>query len=285
VGDNSKIEWTDATWNPWQGCTKVSPGCDHCYAEAMWKRLGRDFSKVVRSAPGTFNLPLRLQDKVSRGEMTGPIYVFTCSVSDFFHEAVPTAWREEAWAIMQRTPGITYQVLTKRPKRAYQWWIGSNVLGWDAHPWPPNVWLGTSVESQDQAKRLDWLAQVPAPVLFASCEPLLGPLDIGRWVTHPTLFHLDWIIVGGESGPHARPMHPDWARSLRDQCQEAGVPYFFKQWGEFHPVENAGSQVYPFRVVTVGDQDMGRVGRQKAGRELDGHTWDEMPEREAPHGN
>ncbi len=233
MGETTKIEWTQATWNPWQGCTKVSPGCDHCYAETLDKRWGRDFNKVRRSSDTTFYAPLRWKE---------PKLVFTCSMSDFFHRQADP-WREEAWEIMRRTPH-TYQVLTKRPGLAVDWY--------KKHGWLPNVWLGASVESQRYAPRLDVLARVPAPILFVSAEPLLGPLDLRSWMpgywqagsTHENpqyteRWDLDgspvnplyWVICGGESGTGARPMDLAWARDVVRQCQSAGVACFVKQLG------------------------------------------------------
>lgn len=215
MGEKSAIEWTDATWNPWRGCTKVSPGCASCYMFTGQLRWGRDPSKVVRAALSTFTAPLRWAE---------PRRVFTCSWSDFFHEDADE-WRPEAWAIIRATPHLTYQILTKRIERV------QDHLPAD---WGPNgyanVWLGTSIENQRFAdQRIPQLANVPATVRFLSVEPLLKRTE---------LFALDrihWVIVGGESAGRPshppRPMQPEWVRLIRDQCVVSSTPFFFKQWG------------------------------------------------------
>ena len=227
MGQTTGIEWTDATWNPWRGCTKVSPGCKNCYMFREQRRYGRDPSVVVRASPATFNAPLRWKD---------PRRVFTCSWSDFFHEDADE-WRDEAWRTIEATPHLTYQILTKRPERIRDWLP----LDWEAgHPnGYPNVWLGTSVENQHLAdRRIPILAEINCRVKFLSCEPLLGPIDL--WSvpesriprTTPPRW---WVIAGGESGPNARGMELDWVRLLRDRCQgdddHLRIPFFFKQWG------------------------------------------------------
>lgn len=226
MGENTAIQWTNRTYNPWQGCTKVSPGCAHCYMFSEKTRYGQDPATVVRSKDPTFYAPLKWKD---------PALVFTCSWSDFFHvDADP--WRAEAWGIIRQTPHLTYQILTKRPERIAACLPADWGTGW------PNVWLGTSVENQRWATRIDALLAVPAAVRFLSCEPLLGPLDltpwlweeagpawVGRNVAEPGL---DWIIIGGESGHKARPMMLGWARDLVRQCRAAGVAVFVKQLGE-----------------------------------------------------
>ena len=224
MGYKSTVEWTQATWNPWAGCSKVSPGCDRCYAEAIMHRWRRDFAVVTRASHNSFYGPLSWKR---------PRLVFTCSMSDFFHKQADR-WRAEAWAIMEVTPQHTYQVLTKRPWLAVAWY--------KTYGWLPNVWLGTSVESQKYAPRIDVLARVPALVRFVSAEPLLGPLDLMSYfyscgcnvipcVCKGVAVHQ--VIVGGESGPGARPMDLDWARSLRDECQKVGGAFFLKQLGGF----------------------------------------------------
>lgn len=238
----SKIEWTEATWNPVTGCTKVSPGCAHCYAEAFANRFRgvpghpyeRGFAVTLR--------PERLQDplKWKRSRM-----VFVNSMSDLFHEDVPVEYVQQVFLVMREASWHQFQVLTKRPERALQL---APVL-----PWPRNVWMGVSVENQRWTSRIPLLLQIPAATRFLSCEPLLGRLDL-----RPYLSFIDWVIVGGESGPRARPMQLDWAREVRDQCIWAGVPFFFKQWGTF---DAAGR----------------RLGKHKSGRTLDGREWNEMP--------
>lgn len=205
MGEKTGIEWTDKTWNTWQGCRKVSPGCTHCYMFTEKIRYGQDPRRVVRSKT-TFTDPLGWRD---------PGMVFTCSWSDFFiEEADP--WRDEAWGIIRRTPHLTYQILTKRPEN-----IPSR-LPWRDAPWP-HVWLGVSIESADYTWRAHLLREVPAHVRFLSVEPLLEPIPA------LPLDGIHWVIVGAESGPKARPMDEGWVRDIRDQCVAAGVPFFYKQ--------------------------------------------------------
>lgn len=275
MGD-SKIEWTDKTWNPVTGCTKVSQGCKHCYAERIAGRMWA--TQYSRNPDGT---PRRFTDVRCHADRLGqpftwrkPARVFVNSMSDLFHEAVHHNFIAQVFAVMAQTPEHTYQVLTKRPNVMYslmtdpvfQAAVEAEMQdraaehGWcvdELETWPlPNVWLGTSVESQDEAeKRIPFLWQLPAAVRFLSCEPLLGPLNLGF-----ALAYVDWVIVGGESGPGARPMRSDWVRDIRDQCQSAGVAFFFKQWGE-HEINGQ------------------RIGKKAAGRVLDGRTWDEFPQR------
>lgn len=237
MAKTSAIEWTQATWNPWRGCHKVSAGCKNCYMFRDQTRYGNDPNVVVRSKT-TFNDPLKWAK-----DPNGPRLVFTCSWSDFFIKEADM-WRGEAWEIITRTPEITYQILTKRPER-----IAGN-RPYLFRTMPSNVWLGISVETADEWDRADALRPSGALVNFLSLEPLLGPLPY-----IPFLPWWKWVIVGGESGPNARPMKPEWVRSIRDQCIEVGVPFFFKQWG--------------------GNRKINGVW---GGRELDGRTWDEMPE-------
>lgn len=227
MGDRSAIEWTDATWNPWRGCCKVSPGCAHCYMFRDQERFGRDPSIVTRCSPATFNAPL----KWAAGRM-----VFTCSWSDWFHEDAD-GWRDEAWNIIAATPQHIYQILTKRPERI----IDHLPASWDENGWP-NVWLGVSIENRRFVNRADLLRKVPAAVRFVSAEPLLGPLisSRGGWndghVGPELLLHgIDWLIAGGESGPGHRPMRAEWVQRLRDCCVDEGVAFFLKQWGGSRP--------------------------------------------------
>lgn len=226
MGHVSEIEWTEATWNPWHGCRKVSPGCAHCYMYRDKIRYGQDPTRVVIGKT-TFELPLKWKD---------PRVIFTCSWSDFFIEDADP-WRQAAWDIIRATPRHTYQILTKRPERV----IGHLPQGWPL----PNVWLGVSVENQRFYGRITLLRQIPAVVRFLSLEPLLADM-----VDLP-LDGISWVIVGGESGPKCRPMKNEWVCRIRDQCKNANVPFFFKQWG----------------------------GKQKhvTGRTLEGRIWDEMP--------
>lgn len=367
----SNIEWTDCTWNPVVGCTRVSAGCDHCYAAGMTKRLeamgqkpyaglthNGHFNGVVRCLPERLNDPLHWKK---------PRRVFVNSMSDLFHEGVPFDFIDKVFAVMALCPQHTFQILTKRPQRMAEYLTGvrDQVLGhatasshwhawaevawlgrasfevpWSWHgetirgPWPTrNVWLGTSIENQATADaRIPHLLRCSAAVRFLSVEPLLGPIDFARCDPCPLLrWHcpqcdarireracpvcgreghhgesIDWVILGGESGRKARPMHPDWARSIRDQCVAAGVPFFFKQWGMWRPqseaiagnpkpvgrgrnwgtLNNLG-QWFATATPWNGRQDadssddgevvMVNIGKAASGRVLDGRTWDEYP--------
>jgi len=315
VSDHSKIEWTDASWNPVTGCTKVSDGCKHCYAERDWARLaaprakpniytGRDFTDV-RCHPEKLDIPLH---------WTKPRRIFVNSMSDLFHEDVPDDFIADIFFRMSLAPRHTFQVLTKRPQRMLDWTTqhGLNAIRYGEAkeaqeqernaPWPlPNVWLIVSCEDQATAdERIPLLVQTPAAIKGVSAEPLLGPISFEGLFANPcdardgtnALEELDWVIAGGESGPRARPSHPDWFRSLRDQCQAAGVPFFFKQWGEWAPFtyidENRKallrigySKHEEERECVVGKHsaaiNMRRLGKKAAGRTLDGRTWDEYP--------
>jgi protein gp37 len=227
----SEIEWTEATWNPWHGCLRISPGCAHCYMYRDKKRYGQDPSFVTKSKT-SFDAPLKWQK---------PRLIFTCSWSDFFiEEADP--WREDAWNVIRNTPQHTYQILTKRPER-----INSHLPS----DWPfENVWLGVSVENQRFYNRINVLQRIPSQVRFLSLEPLLAPMPA------LPLDGISWVIVGGESGPHCRPMKAQWVREIQLQCLTSRVPFFFKQWGG--------------------------VRKRTAGRTLDGKEWNEMPESRQP---
>lgn len=210
----TKIEWTETTWNPLTGCTKVSPGCKHCYAERMAQRLQAMGLEKYRHGfklalhPGVLEDPLHWKK---------PQMIFVNSMSDLFHGGVPLDFIQQVFSVMRRAHWHTFQVLTKRAERLQEL---DSLLDW-----PSNVWMGVSVESSDYIHRVHLLRQTHAAVKFVSCEPLLGPLP------NLPLEGIDWVIAGGETGPGARPMHPDWARSLRDQCAVAGVPFFFKKMG------------------------------------------------------
>ncbi|MCK5769499.1 phage Gp37/Gp68 family protein [Algiphilus sp.] len=360
----SSIEWTDATWNPVRGCTRVSDGCRNCYAERVAHRFSGGeqpyeglidkrtggWSGSIRLVPEALDEPLRWRK---------PRRVFVCSMSDLFHPDVPDEFIAAVFRTMVRCIGKhTFQVLTKRPERMRAFisrcakseagWIthnGENPRGYhpgtghivtyasfthtyrkvevESENWPlPNVWLGTSVENHAAAEeRIPELLATPAAVRFLSCEPLLGPVDLHDLIEperDATGEHhysaltcdvdpvddpwdgacVDWVIAGGESGPNARPMHPDWARSLRDQCEAAGVPLFFKQWGEWAPTEALAAYMSGIRENATwfadkwnyGEEDIGgdgsydelepdvwRVGKKRAGRQLDGRTHDGMP--------
>lgn len=212
MADKSIIAWTEHTWNPWCGCTKISPGCKNCYMFAAQARYGRDPSEVVRTK--TWADPLKWQREAAAENRTAR--VFTCSWSDWFH-ADADAWRAEAWALVKRCPNLQFQILTKRHER-----IRENLPA-DWGKGYQNVWLGVSIERDDYTHRADFLRTLPAAVRFISAEPLLGPLP------SLDLTGIDWLIVGGESGPGYRPMETDWARQLRDKATVNGTAYFFKQ--------------------------------------------------------
>jgi protein gp37 len=234
MADHSAIEWTDASWNPVTGCTKVSPGCAHCYAET--------FAERWRGIPGHayeqgFDLRLWPDRLTQPFRWRRPRMIFVNSMSDLFHEDVSLDYIQRVFEVMVEADHHTFQILTKRHRRLAQ--VSADL------PWPPNVWMGVSIENRRFVHRADYLRQVPAAVRFISAEPLLGPLE-GLDVTG-----IHWLISGGESGPKHRPVRVEWLRQLRDQCQREDVAFFFKQWGG---------------------------QRSKAGgRELDGRTWDEMP--------
>jgi protein gp37 len=311
----SKIEWTDEVWNPVTGCTKVSPGCDRCYAERITERFhGPGSFAEVKTHPEKMDAPLRWRK---------PRMVFVNSMSDLFHDSIPDTFIAEAWAVMAMAPLHTFQVLTKRHGRmrsllnSPDFWrlVGHHGVGiamartrgqypaagplaltadsstdvWEAASPLPNVWLGVSVEDQKRAVlRIPALLETPAAVRFLSCEPLLGPVDLdyvdglntlapdwagspypgaGTGARHPLL---DWVIAGGESGPGARPMQPAWVRALRDQCNSAGVSFFFKQWGQWAPDGDHPD-------MSINHSMIWCQSKQDAGRLLDGRTWDQFP--------
>ena len=244
----STIEWTDETWNPVTGCTRVSPGCDHCYMFAMYPRLTAMGVRGYEGDPSQIQLlPERLDTPLN---WTKPRRVFVNSMSDVFHPSVPFEFVTEIFDVMDAAwkRGHIFQVLTKRPGRAVAWW-GHNQERYGG-VWPDGVWIGTSVENQKYAPRITVLARLPAPVRFVSAEPLLGPVNLTQWLTQGDL---RWVIAGGESGRSARPMDLEWARDLRDQAVGAGVAFFLKQLG-------------------------GRRGK-RSGEEavIDGQTWTQMP--------
>lgn len=230
----TSIEWTESTWNPITGCTKISIGCKNCYAERMTRRLKAMGHEnyingfQVTCHPHVLDNPQKIKK---------PQMIFVNSMSDLFHKRVPTEFIKQIFNTMNETPWHTYQILTKRSARLVQLAKQLNFT--------PNIWAGVTVEDALYKNRIDDLRQVPACVRFLSLEPLLGPLPLLN------LSGIHWVIVGGESGPGARPMEAEWATSIRDQCLEAKVPFFFKQWGG--------------------------VNKKKAGRLLEGRTWDEMP--------
>lgn len=330
MGMKTGIEWTDHTLNFWWGCFKVSPGCTHCYAETFSRRVGRNIwgpsqatERWRTKGPWQDCLKWDRQAKADGVRRRA----FCQSMSDFFEDHPQVEpWRKEAMAILESFEWIDVQLLTKRPE---------NVLkmvpdGW-LENWPRHIWIGTSVENQEYAdKRIPELLKIPATVRFLSCEPLLGPVDLGRWLCcpwcgegqqaiqdtmgvwyHPDRFggmpcptpktgrgsavhNIDWVIAGGESGPQARPMHPDWAWQVRDQCTAARVAFFFKQWGRFCPTSESvpgrtkarffeadgkpANPDIPFSQIWArGGFQMWDIGKHAAGRLLDGRTWEEFP--------
>lgn len=218
MSSKTGIEWTEATWNPWMGCTKVSAGCDNCYMFTEQRRYGHD-PEVVRRSKTKFSDPLKWKE---------PKVIFTCSWSDWFHKDADP-WRDEAWEIIRQTPQHTYQILTKRPGRILRHLPADWGEGY------PNVWLGTSVEDEGAEYRIGHLLNAPARIRFLSCEPLLGRVDVSplRIQHYVPDRQIHWVIVGGESGPNSRPMDLEWVREIRDNCALSGVAFFLKQLGGF----------------------------------------------------
>lgn len=344
MSDRSKIEWTDATWNPIVGCSRVSAGCQNCYAERHAYRFAQQrgsvfegTARLVNGKPtftGRVNFNARVLDQPLRWRK--PRRIFVNSMSDLFHENVPDDTIDRIFAVMALCPQHTFQVLTKRPERMGAYltpsWRESRIVevaytmvrelsesgssafdpAFDglssihAGTCLPNVWLGVSVEDQAAAnERIPLLLRTPAAVRFLSCEPLLGPIDLTldglacedclnceRAIMDPTTgayecsrcdstgklneLAIDWVIAGGESGPRARPMHPSWARSLRDQCVAAGVPFFFKQWGEWVSVSEA--EGYGAHHQFPDGATVRRIGKQNAPHTLDGVEHHAFPE-------
>lgn len=302
----SKIEWTDNTWNVVTGCTRVSPACDRCYIEKTppFRMERRKFDgDRPGSTTGVRLHPDRLDWPLTRWK-NKPARIFTCSLADIFHEDVPDDFLADVFGVMAHARQHTFQVLTKRHARMRSLLSSEKFIDsvadrilrddkyararWAAKNWPlPNVWLGVTAENQDWFDtRVHALASTPAAVRFVSAEPLLGPID--PWIYAKDI---DWLITGGETGPGARPTHPDWFTDLRDACVDKGVPFFFKQWGDWAPGGQVAHvsgyrpdpKVRPQRAC-VGETDpldwhteMLRVGKKVAGRELDGRTWDEFP--------
>lgn len=331
MAENSKIEWTTHTFNPWRGCTKVSPGCAYCYAETLSKRnpavLGEwgPGRPRVRASAAMWKQPLKwnaaedgkLVDHAEFVRNERP-RVFCASLADWLDHEVPIEWLADLLALIHATPNLDWLLLSKRPQN----WEGrmagvytsrrrssspviEMVEAWIARCPPPNVWIGTSVEDQTRAyERIPELLKIPAKVRFLSCEPLLGPVRLDsvcplrNKFSPPTIDALEgstfwpdndsetdgprihWVIAGGESGPHARPMHPDWIRGLRDQCAAAKVPFLFKQWGEWGPCPiGDGPELVTDHVFNRGpafDGELWRVGKAKAGRTLDGRIHHEF---------
>lgn len=346
MADRSAIEWTDSTFNPWTGCTKVSPGCDHCYAESWSARAGAKVGKWgpgaprVRTSAANWRLPVKWNNTRFlecsacgwRGESCEAIYlsmppelyddslnnndrdvcprcrcevlaatrrrVFCASLADVFDNEVPAEWRADLFRLIASTPNLDWLVLTKRIGNADRMlrtvMDNLNREGVESPYWPwPNVWLGATIVDQAEADRdIPKLLATSARVRFLSMEPLLGRVDLSAHLesrdapgpdgTFSDRYgfngRLHWVIVGGESGQHARPMHPDWARSLRDQCATAGVPFLFKQWGEWAPYDRGATDGAILATPFSLDDPVQKFGKKLAGRLLDGRTHDEFPD-------
>ena len=322
--NRTSIEWTELTWNPLRGCSHVSRGCEHCYAERMARRFVHAGFATEKGWTGRVELiESKLDGPLHRKK---PSVIFVNSMSDTFHEKVPDEWLDRMFAVMALCPQHRFLVLTKRAKRMREYFGGDQPLnrvpkcfevfmrqqhmGAAAWPgWPlPNVGLGVSVEDDSQLHRIEDLLPTPAACRMVSLEPLLGPVDLPRdwlmnrcpecgtylrrgWTDCPEpdcdgrpSGGIDWVIVGGESGPGARPMPPEWPRAIREQCVSAGVPFFFKGWGAWASTFNNDTShgaMPKYQDVPVGDgthHRMFRVGKKAAGRLLDGRLWDQMPE-------
>ena len=269
---DSRIEWTDHTFNPWWGCTKVSPACDHCYAEAWARRVGfdiwsagkprRQLSEAYWGQPAKWNAAAERAGERAR--------VFCASMADVFEwKKGLSAARRRLWHVIEATPHLDWLLLTKRPH------LVQRLSPWGDR-WPDNIWLGTTVEGQRWAdKRLPFLKDIPARVRFLSCEPLLDSIELDPWLVSGAVH---WVIAGGESGPRARPSDPRWFHDIRDRCRDYGVPFHFKQWGDWAPVDVVSGAV-PRSVSAEGaySTPMGRYGKKIAGRVLDDRTWDGFP--------
>lgn len=309
MGRETGIEWTDSTWNPIRGCSRVSEGCRNCYAESVAARFSgagqayerlAEFRVIGQGTPEERVEPhwtgkVKFFDKHLEDPLRwrAPRKIFVNSMSDLFHESVEDDWLIQIFAVMQACPQHTFQILTKRPLRMFSWMTEENgdlvslagaelasQKGWcHAHedgPWPlKNVWLGVSVEDQHTANvRLPLLAQTRAAARFVSYEPAIGPVDFGVALPKQEWrCSIEWVICGGESGQLARPMHPEWARSARRFCTDYQIPFFFKQWGEFLPAMQDGRNKTE---LNCSDEPL-RVGKKKAGAVLDGVEWKEFP--------
>jgi protein gp37 len=301
----TKIEWTEKTWNPVIGCSRVSEGCRNCYAERMAVRLASnpatpEYADVAKSTPtgprwtGKVKLiEARLEKPLTWKK---PRLVFVNSMSDLFHESLSFRDILRVFRVMMDARQHTFQVLTKRPRVAvefFRWWERQEDCNWAYQKFGelyPNIWLGVSVENQEQAdKRIPMLLRLPVAVRFLSCEPLLGPLGLrpnddfsdnghGRgWLATYDGSTVDWVIVGGESGANARPMDSEWALAIRDQCQAAGVPFFFKQWGEYWADDQGQWLGAPMIDEQYAPQEFWKIGKRAAGRLLNGREWNEFP--------
>lgn len=277
MSENSSIEWTHHTFNPWWGCVKVSPGCQHCYAESFSKRVGNQIwgKKAPRRffAEKKWRQPIQWNAKATKeGERKR---VFCASMADVFEDRRDlNPWREKLWDLILKTPMLDWLLLTKRPENI------EKMVPW-TDDWPENIWLGTTVENQEYAdERLPHLLKHKSKVRFLSCEPLLGPVNLKGWINpkkRKSLHGIDWIIAGGESGAGARPMNPNWIRNLRDQAKAADVPILFKQWGQWAPTDHLAPGKYG-RLTTIDGIEMSRLkSRKQVSRVLDGRYHDEYP--------
>lgn len=278
MGKNSSIEWTHHTFNPWWGCVRVSPGCKHCYAETWARRVGQDvWGKDADRRFFTdhhWREPLKWNSEAEKQGVRRR--VFCASMADVFEKRKDLdPWRDRLWGLIDKTPWLDWLLLTKRPENVIK------CVPWEQQ-WPKNVWLGTTAENQRWAdKRLPILLSFPAAVLFVSAEPLVGALDLSSYLRPGAEGRkVGWVIAGGESGPHSRPMNPQWARDLRDQCKGTSVPFHFKQWGHWGP-DTQNKEIKAVR-VTVTNRDgspisLVRLGKKATGRLLDGRTWDGLP--------
>lgn len=281
MAKDSAIEWTHHTFNPWWGCTKVSPGCKNCYAEAWAKRVGaqvwgpkaprRQLSDAYWRQPLAWNA-----DAVRTGQRAR---VFCASMADVFEDRRDLdANRERLWKLIETTPKLDWLLLTKRPHKVRE-------LAPYGERWPDNIWLGATAENQRWLdKRMVELGTVPAKIIFLSCEPLLGALDFGRWIQAARQGErrmIDWVITGGESGHNARSAHPEWFTSIRDQCLAAGIKFLFKQHGNWKLVEPHEVNGYKTKTLFLSNGDrivVANMGKKKAGRMLEGVAWDQFPQ-------
>jgi protein gp37 len=277
VAKDSRIEWTHHTFNPWWGCTKVSPGCKYCYAETWARRIGQDVwgpgAKRRELTESYWRQPYVWNDQAA-GATERP-RVFCASMADVFEDRRELDdKRARLWTIIEKTKNLDWLLLTKRPQNF------KKLAPWELL-WPDNVWLGVTAENQLWAeKRIPILLEQRANVVFLSCEPLLGPLDLSQWTKSSTSRRIDWVIGGGESGHHARSMHPEWIMSLRDQCKAAGIRFHFKQWGNWRPAIARQLSRYRSKTVFLSNGNaviLANMGKKEAGRRLQGRTWDEFP--------
>lgn len=312
MAENSKIEWCGPTWPIVTGCEEDGPECANCYAVRGAHRMGSNpnpkLSEVYQGLTARKGSKNKLhwngQIRLLWDRLDWPAKrfkpgdkVFVTSMGDLHHKDVPNEFLLEVYKVMEANPDKIFQVLTKRPQNLRRWVCedAPKLHNWQG--WPlPNVWVGTSVGRQQSTWRIDELVKTPAVIRFLSCEPLLGPLDLSKWLPNPESWSeniarawdedthtVDWIIAGGESGPNARPVNPDWVRWLRDQCQQAEVDFFFKQWGEWLPCDHDPESLKfgkPVDTLIGETYSYRKVGKKAAGRLLDGREWSEMPEIE-----